>query len=107
MGVDFGVPDGTPVMAAANGKIVYQGWLDGYGNTIFVDHGNGVMTQYSHLGSFVGATGSTVMQGAVIAQSGHSGLGTGPHLHFGVLNGTSGGNIHTGQYVDPRSMLQR
>jgi murein DD-endopeptidase MepM/ murein hydrolase activator NlpD len=107
MGQDYGVPDGTPVAAAANGKIVYQGWISGYGNTVFIDHGNGTMTQYSHLGGYIGATGSTVMQGATIATSGHSGVGTGAHLHFGVLTGTTGGNFHTGNYVDPLTMLKR
>jgi LAS superfamily LD-carboxypeptidase LdcB len=107
MGVDFGVPDGTPVLAAANGKIVYQGWLSGYGNTVFVDHGNGTMTQYSHLESYLGATGSTVMQGATIALSGHSGVGTAAHLHFGVLQRTTNGNIHSGDYVDPHTMLRK
>ena len=106
MGQDFGVPDGTPVGAAANGKIVFQGWLSGFGNTIFVDHGNGTMTQYSHLQEYVSHSGAEVKQGAVIALSGHSGRGTGPHLHFGVLQGTSNGNILSGSYVDPNRFLK-
>jgi len=107
MGVDFGVQDGTPIVAVDHGKIVYQGYLSGYGNTVFIDHGNGTMTQYSHLQEYIGGVGTNVPQGATIALSGRSGLGTGPHLHFGVLQGTSGGNIHSGQYVDPLTFLKK
>jgi murein DD-endopeptidase MepM/ murein hydrolase activator NlpD len=106
-GQDFGVQEGTPVKAAANGKVVYAGWIDGYGQTIFVDHGNGTMTQYSHLQDYIAGSGSTVTQGSVIGISGHTGVGTGPHLHFGVLEGTSNGNIHSGYYVNPLKYLKR
>jgi murein DD-endopeptidase MepM/ murein hydrolase activator NlpD len=107
LGVDFGVPVGTPVVAPANGKIVYQGWLGGYGNTVIVDHGNGVMTQSSHLSGFVGGVGGTVPQGATIGISGNTGNSTGPHFHFGVIRGATNGNYRTGNYVDPMTMLAR
>jgi murein DD-endopeptidase MepM/ murein hydrolase activator NlpD len=106
-GVDFSVPTGTPVVALANGKIVYQGWLGGYGNTVIVDHGNGVMTQSSHLSGFVGGVGGTVPQGATIGISGNTGNSTGPHLHFAVIKGATNGNYRTGDYVDPMTMLAR
>jgi murein DD-endopeptidase MepM/ murein hydrolase activator NlpD len=107
-GIDYGVPSGTPVLAAAEGKVVYQGWISGYGQTLFIDHGNGYMTQYSHLqnGGFIGRVGSTVKMGAVVAISGATGVGTGAHLHFGVLKGTSNGNIYSGYYVDPRTFVR-
>lgn len=107
-GIDYGVPSGTPVLAAADGKVVYQGWIDGYGQTVFIDHGDGYMTQYSHLqnGGFIGGVGVTVKMGAVIAISGSTGVGTAAHLHFGVLKGTSNGNIHTGDYIDPRTFVR-
>jgi murein DD-endopeptidase MepM/ murein hydrolase activator NlpD len=104
-GVDYGVPTGTAVVSSANGKIVYQGWYGGYGNTVFVDHGNGVMTQYSHLNGFVGGLGTPVPQGATIAFSGNTGNSTGPHLHYAVLTGTKNGNHLTGDYVNPMTML--
>lgn len=105
MGIDLGVGDGTPVKAAASGKVVYTDWLGGYGYTMFIDHGSGYMTQYSHLQSFSASVGQVVNIGQTIALSGHSGIGTGPHLHFGALAGTSGGNIHTGSYIDPHTFL--
>ena len=106
MGLDFGVGDGTSVKTAGTGKVVFYGWLKGYGNTMFVDHGGGLMTQYSHLQNGIAAVGSTVQSGAVIAQSGHTGVGTGAHLHFGVIAGTSNGNIHSGSYINPRTVLR-
>jgi murein DD-endopeptidase MepM/ murein hydrolase activator NlpD len=106
MGIDYGVDYNAPIKAAANGKIVYQGWYGGYGNTIFVDHGNGTMSQYSHLNGFVSGVGSTVPQGAVIGLAGSTGNSTGPHLHFAVLQGTSNGDYRTGNYVDPRNFLR-
>jgi murein DD-endopeptidase MepM/ murein hydrolase activator NlpD len=93
MGIDLGVGDGTTVVSAASG------------NTIFIDHGSGYMTQYSHLQEFSVSVGQTVNIGQRIALSGHSGVGTGAHLHFGALAGTSGGNIHTGYYIDPHTFL--
>jgi LAS superfamily LD-carboxypeptidase LdcB len=104
-GVDYGVPTGTAVVSSANGKIVYQGWYGGYGNTVFVDHGNGVITQYSHLNGFVGGLGTPVPQGAPIGLSGNTGNSTGPHLHYAVLTGTKNGNHLTGDYVNPMTML--
>jgi murein DD-endopeptidase MepM/ murein hydrolase activator NlpD len=105
-GIDFGVPDGTPVGAADGGKVVYASYLQGYGNTVFVDHGNGLITQYSHLEQFKVNVGDSVSQGQNIALSGHSGLGSGPHLHFGVLTGTTNGNIYSGDYDDPEKYLK-
>jgi murein DD-endopeptidase MepM/ murein hydrolase activator NlpD len=105
-GVDFGVPDGTPVGAADGGRVVHAADVRGFGNTIFIDHGNGMMTQYSHLEQFNVKVGDSVSQGQNIALSGHSGLGSGPHLHFGVLTNTSNGNIFSGGYDDPEKYLK-
>jgi murein DD-endopeptidase MepM/ murein hydrolase activator NlpD len=104
-GLDFGAAEGTPVKAAATGRIIYQGWIKGYGKTIFVDHGGGYITQYSHLSDYVGRPGSDVQMGAVIGISGHTGVGTGSHLHFGVIAGASPGDYSTGYYIDPRKFL--
>jgi murein DD-endopeptidase MepM/ murein hydrolase activator NlpD len=105
-GIDFGVPDGTPVGASDGGRVVYAAYLQGYGNTVFIDHGNGLITQYSHLEQFKVNVGDSVSQGQKIALSGHSGLGSGPHLHFGVLTGTKNGDIHTGDYGDPEKYIK-
>jgi murein DD-endopeptidase MepM/ murein hydrolase activator NlpD len=85
-GVDFAVPTGTPVMAAGAGTIQYEGWENGYGNFILLNHANGYATAYAHLSRFAPGVhrGSYVRQGQVIAYSGATGMATGPHLHYEI-----------------------
>jgi murein DD-endopeptidase MepM/ murein hydrolase activator NlpD len=85
-GVDFGVPIGTPVMAAGAGMIGFMGVQHGYGNFVLVKHGNGYSTAYGHLSRFAPGLhiGSHVRQGQMIAKSGMSGMATGPHLHYEI-----------------------
>ena len=83
-GVDFGTPVGTSVTSAGDGKVVKAGTGTGYGNVVYIDHGNGITTRYAHLSSFTVKPGDNVKAGQEIAKSGNSGLGTGPHLHFEV-----------------------
>lgn len=86
-GVDFGVPIGTPVMAAGSGTITFIGWSNGYGRFVKVNHGNGYATAYGHLSRFSPGlrVGSKVRQAQVIAFSGNTGMSTGPHLHYEIL----------------------
>ena len=99
-GTDFGVPCGTPVVAAADGTVLSAGWGGGDGNRIVIDHGivSGVdlVTTYNHLTSFV-VTGGAVKRGQLIAYSGTTGYSTGCHLHFETLE--------NGQFVDPAKWL--
>jgi murein DD-endopeptidase MepM/ murein hydrolase activator NlpD len=85
-GIDFAVPVGTPVMAAGGGTIEQEGWVNGYGNFMVVNHGNTYATGYGHLSRFAPGIhkGSHVRQGQVIAYSGNTGLTTGPHLHYEI-----------------------
>jgi len=88
-GIDIGVPYGTPIRAAASGQVIYAGWMDGYGNLIFIDHGRGISTGYAHQSSIAVSNGQTVSQGQVIGYVGCTGHCFGPHLHFEVrVNGT-------------------
>lgn len=82
-GIDFGAPVGSPVRAAADGKIEIAGPVSGYGNHVRIAH-SGFETSYSHLSEiFAGISpGTDVKQGQIIAYSGNTGLSTGPHLHF-------------------------
>ena len=94
-GTDLGVPSGTPVRAAAAGRVMnLTGWYQqGYGWGVFIDHGNGVVTVYGHNSALTVSPGQYVQQGDVIALSGQTGWATGPHVHYEVrING---------QYVDP------
>jgi murein DD-endopeptidase MepM/ murein hydrolase activator NlpD len=88
-GIDIGVPYGTPIHAAASGQVIYAGWMDGYGNLVFIDHGRGISTGYAHQSSIAVSNGQSVTQGQLIGYVGCTGHCFGPHLHFEVrVNGT-------------------
>jgi len=88
-GIDIGVPEGTPVHAAAAGTVIYAGWMSGYGNIVVIDHGNGLSTAYAHNSQLIVGQGASVGKGFVIALSGNTGHSTGPHVHFEVrVNGS-------------------
>lgn len=85
-GVDFAAREGAPVLAAADGIVTQAGPDGGYGNLIRIRHAHGWATGYAHLSRFAPgiAPGARVLRGEVIAFVGHTGLATGPHLHFEV-----------------------
>ncbi|WP_411340443.1 M23 family metallopeptidase [Sphingopyxis sp. J-6] len=97
-GLDFPGPIGSPILAAAPGKVVFVGQKSGYGNVVEVDHGQGILTRYAHLSGFTTKVGSAVAAGQQIAKMGSTGRSTGSHLHFEVrLNGAA---------VNPRRFLE-
>ena len=82
-GVDYAAPAGTPVRAAGDGKIVFRGWQNGYGNVVMIQHGGHYSTLYGHMSRFAGIhDGQHVSQGQTIGFVGMTGLATGPHLHY-------------------------
>lgn len=83
-GIDIAASSGTPVKAAASGKVSYAGWMTGYGNVIMIYHGSDVTTLYAHLRAFAVKTGDFVTQGQTVGYVGSTGWSTGPHLHFAV-----------------------
>jgi murein DD-endopeptidase MepM/ murein hydrolase activator NlpD len=88
-GVDIGASTGTPILAAAAGTVIYAGWMEGYGNLVVIDHGNGLATAYGHQSSIAVGNGTSVEQGQTIGYVGCTGHCFGPHLHFEVrINGT-------------------
>lgn len=83
-GLDFRAPHGSPIHAAAAGRVSYVGWRSGYGKTVEIDHGAGLVTRYAHMSGFNAQVGNEVTAGDVIGAIGSTGRSTGPHLHFEV-----------------------
>lgn len=99
-GTDIGAPQGTTIVAAADGDVILAKKDYGtYGNTIMIDHG-GIVTLYAHIrhGGILVKEGDTVKRGQKIAEVGSTGRSTGPHLHFSVLK--------NGEYLDPMKYLK-
>lgn len=90
-GIDFGIPIGTSILAAADGKVIAIGnnGKYAYGRYVAIDHGNGLVTMYGHLSSVTRKLGEKVKRGDTIAKSGNTGNSTGPHLHFTVFSAKS------------------
>jgi len=98
-GMDFAAPAGTSILAAESGRVITAGWVNGYGNTVILDHGNGLWTLYAHArkGGIQVENGQIVSRGDKISEVGTTGNSTGNHLHFEVrLNEKA---------VDPRDYL--
>lgn len=96
-GFDLAAPTGTPVGAAAGGKVVHAGPAGTYGNLVTVRHENGYETRYAHLSAVAVKVGDAVQPGQQIGAVGSTGYSTGPHLHFEVR--------HEGKSIDPAPLL--
>jgi len=97
-GIDIGAPQGRSIVASRAGRVTFSGWNGGYGNTVIIDHGDGVTTLYAHASRLLVSRGTWVEAGQVIARVGSTGFSTGPHLHFEVrVNGVA---------INPLSVLE-
>jgi murein DD-endopeptidase MepM/ murein hydrolase activator NlpD len=96
-GQDIDAAYGTPVEAAASGRVIIAGRQRGYGNVVYLDHGAGLTTRYGHLSQIDVTVGQTVTRGQTIGLVGSTGRSTGPHLHYEV-------RINN-QPVDPKRYL--
>lgn len=98
LGVDYGAPAGTPVLASASGRVVRAGWNGGFGKQVLVRHPNGFTTGYAHLSRIEVRAGQSVGQGQLIGRVGSTGTATGAHLDYRVQDAS-------GRYLNPRKMI--
>ncbi|MEO7117350.1 MAG: peptidoglycan DD-metalloendopeptidase family protein [Candidatus Limnocylindrales bacterium] len=105
-GLDIAAPRGTPILAAADGMVIYVGWRDNRGaKEVWIKHGPNLFTMYLHLSDYAVKKGDFVHQGQVIAYMGATGYATGPHLHFMVSEGPIPDNYYNER--DPLLYLGR
>jgi len=95
-GLDLAARYGSPIVAAADGRVVSAGWSGGYGNLVRIAHNGNIQTMYGHMSRIVAQSGAFVRQGQLIGYVGSTGLSTGPHLHYEVLK--------NGRPVNPTSV---
>ena len=95
--IDFLIREGTPVLATADGKVTQAGTIDNYGVVIRIQHENKIETFYAHLSRIAVKVGQAVKEGDIIAYSGNTGVSTGQHLHYEV--------IQNGVSVNPRKFI--
>lgn len=83
-GIDIANDYGTPIVATADGVVVYSEWYSGYGNMVQIDHGYGITTIYAHNSRNVVSAGARIKKGEVVAYMGSTGYSTGNHVHYEV-----------------------
>lgn len=96
-GIDIATRPGTPIIAPADGRVVFAGWEGTYGKTVLINHGYGIVTRYAHLSEIYVSEGQMLKRWEVIGTVGDTGITTGPHLHYEV--------IVNGVPVNPRDYL--
>jgi murein DD-endopeptidase MepM/ murein hydrolase activator NlpD len=99
-GIDIAVPQGTPIQAAAAGRVVFSGVNKGYGNMVMLEHADGRRTLYAHAEALFVKVGDTVGAGQTIAAVGSTGHSTGPHVHFEIRVGDQAVNPLTAMAND-------
>jgi len=92
-GIDIANQAGTPIVAAADGTVIFAGYMPVYGNTILIRHSDSFTTKYGHNSVLLVKEGEEVRKGQIIAEMGNTGRSTGPHSHFSIYK--------DGQTIDP------
>jgi murein DD-endopeptidase MepM/ murein hydrolase activator NlpD len=98
-GTDFGARRGTPLLAVNDGKVIFAGWMGGYGKVVKLKHKGGYISLYAHQSRIRVKRGQHVKKGQIIGYVGNTGRSTGPHLHFGLMK--------NGRWVDPMKILKK
>jgi murein DD-endopeptidase MepM/ murein hydrolase activator NlpD len=102
-GIDISAPMGSPIEAPAAGIVIDTGWETGYGNTVTINHGFGIVTKFAHASKILVKNGQRVSRGERIALVGNTGLATGPHLHYEVH--VNGRPVDPLKYVLPEGVV--
>lgn len=97
VGCDYRAPVGTEVFACADGRILSTGMVEDYGKYVIIKHRNGYTSLYGHLSRILVNKNQTIFEGMKIAESGNTGISTGPHLHFEIRK--------NGNAIDPENLL--
>jgi murein DD-endopeptidase MepM/ murein hydrolase activator NlpD len=98
LGVDFGAPTGTPVLASASGTVIFAGTNGGYGRMVKIRHAGGMVTSYAHLSRINVRKGQAVAQMDMVGRVGSTGLSTGPHLDYRVQDAR-------GRFLNPLNLV--
>jgi len=98
-GLDLAAPSGTPVTAPQRGVVVFAGRIESFGNTVLLDHGQGVYTYYLHMRALAVRAGDRVKTGRLLGETGAEGIATGPHVHWSLTV--------QGERVDPQDWVDR
>lgn len=96
-GLDIATRSGTPIIAPADGLVVFSGREGGFGNMIIIDHGYGITTRYGHCSALDAKLGQKIKRGDVIARVGNTGRSTGPHVHYEVA--VNGVPVNPSRYI--------
>ena len=105
LGVDIGAKRGTKIYATHAGKVIYAGWMGGYGKVIKIKHSRGFVSLYAHQSRLAVKKGAYVKRGQVIGYVGSTGRSTAPHLHFGLYKNAKA--VNPMQYIGKRALGEK
>jgi len=100
LGIDYRAKIGTPIYSVASGKVIYAGWIRGYGKVVKISHGGGIVSLYAHLSKILVKNGQKIGNRKIIAKAGNTGRSTGPHLHLGIYK--YGKPINPNRYLNKK-----
>jgi len=105
LGVDIGAKRGTKIYATHAGKVIYAGWMGGYGKVTKISHSGGFVSLYAHQSRLLVKRGQYVKRGQVIGYVGSTGRSTAPHLHFGLYKNAKA--VNPMQYIERKALSEK
>jgi len=105
LGIDLGAKRGTPIYATHAGKVIYAGWMGGYGKVVKISHSGGFVSLYAHQSRLAVKRGQYVKRGEVIGYVGNTGRSTAPHLHFGLYRNAKA--VNPLRYINKKALSEK